>query len=291
MATRERPRGAQESNESSDYLDDDFGFVSDADIVAFMADQEVEEEVESKKQEGFWNVQTASGIGLIGLGVLYSLQLIGLFPLGSTVLADLVRTLPILASVLIMLTGFGVLSWSPASRRRRKARERAAKIRAAAARSNARASTAGNATATIGRAAARSGQQAVDGLLKAADAAKRATEKTRDAARASRTSRTGEKRRLSKSRYDKKISGVASGIANYFGIDPTIVRIAFVIAAIFGQGTGVLLYIILSMVLPKEEFDPVSEVEAALDKGRPGRRNRQSRRSDDDDATIRIVRD
>jgi phage shock protein PspC (stress-responsive transcriptional regulator) len=247
MPTRQRP---QRASESSDYLDDDFGLVTEADIEAFLADQDLEEEVESKKQDGFWNLQTASGIGMIGLGVLYSLQLIGLFPLGSTLLADLVRTLPILASVLIMLTGFGVLSWSPAARRRRKARERAAKIRAAQLRAAQ--------SKTMGRGASRGsdvGRRAEEAVEKLREAALSARDKAGRAAERSRMSadRSGGRKRLVKSQRDRKISGVASGIANYFGIDPTIVRIAFVVAAIFGQGMGVVLYLILSAVLPKEE--------------------------------------
>jgi phage shock protein PspC (stress-responsive transcriptional regulator) len=242
MQTRQRKSGATES--SSDYLDDDFGLVTEADIAAYLADQEVEEEVESKKQDGFWNLQTASGIGLIGLGVLYSLQLIGLFPLGSTLLADLVRTLPILASVLIILTGFGVLSWSPAARRRRKARERAAKIRAAQAK-------------TMGRASGDTARQAAAAAYEQAERAARAAGRAANRARQATERRTAG-RKLAKNRTNRKISGVAAGIADYFGIDPTIVRIAFVVAAIFGQGTGVLLYLILSMVLPNapKEADP-----------------------------------
>ena len=74
---------------------------------------------EEEKEAGFWNLQTASGIGLIGVGSLYSLQLLGLLRLGSPILQNLVQVLPIFAAVLIMLTGFGVLSWSPAARRRK----------------------------------------------------------------------------------------------------------------------------------------------------------------------------
>ncbi len=59
-------------------------------------------------------------------------------------------------------------------------------------------------------------------------------------------------KKLRKSR-DKKVSGVSAGIAEYFGIDPTLVRLLFVAGAIFGSGASIPLYIILSMVLEKPE--------------------------------------
>jgi phage shock protein PspC (stress-responsive transcriptional regulator) len=60
--------------------------------------------------------------------------------------------------------------------------------------------------------------------------------------------RTG--RRMFRDPYDKKISGVCSGIAHYFGIqDPTWVRVAFVFFGIWGF--GIILYIILIFILPQ----------------------------------------
>jgi phage shock protein C len=56
---------------------------------------------------------------------------------------------------------------------------------------------------------------------------------------------------LQRSRTDTVISGVAGGIANYLNIDPTIVRVIFVLLALFGGG-GVLIYIILWIAVPIE---------------------------------------
>ena len=63
---------------------------------------------------------------------------------------------------------------------------------------------------------------------------------------------TDGKKRLRKSR-DKKIAGVAGGLAEYFNIDPTLVRIAFVIGTIISQGTFLFAYLILSFVMAKPE--------------------------------------
>jgi len=54
--------------------------------------------------------------------------------------------------------------------------------------------------------------------------------------------------RLTRSETDHKIGGVCGGIAAYFGIDATLVRVGFVIAAVMGW--GILAYIILWIALP-----------------------------------------
>ena len=59
------------------------------------------------------------------------------------------------------------------------------------------------------------------------------------------------KKRLYKDHSDKKLCGVCSGIAKYFNIDPTIVRLALVLFCILG-GSGVLAYIICAIVMPDE---------------------------------------
>ena len=57
---------------------------------------------------------------------------------------------------------------------------------------------------------------------------------------------------LYRSSKDQMIGGVAAGLADYLKIDPTIVRILFILLALVGGG-GVMLYIILWIVLPTDE--------------------------------------
>jgi phage shock protein C len=57
--------------------------------------------------------------------------------------------------------------------------------------------------------------------------------------------------RLTRSETDKRIGGVAGGIAEYFGIDPTLTRIGFVVAAFMGW--GIIAYVVLWIVLPRGE--------------------------------------
>lgn len=58
--------------------------------------------------------------------------------------------------------------------------------------------------------------------------------------------------RLYRSQRDKRIFGLCGGIGEAFNIDPTILRVVFVAAAIFSGGTAILLYMVASLVIPKE---------------------------------------
>lgn len=56
-------------------------------------------------------------------------------------------------------------------------------------------------------------------------------------------------KKLMRSGKDQKIGGVWAGVAHYFDIDPTIVRVIWAVLA-FCYGTGVLAYIILWLIAP-----------------------------------------
>ena len=58
-------------------------------------------------------------------------------------------------------------------------------------------------------------------------------------------------KKLYKSNNDKKLDGVCAGIGEYFDIDPTLVRLAWVVVTLFG-GAGLLLYIIAAIVIPRK---------------------------------------
>ena len=61
-----------------------------------------------------------------------------------------------------------------------------------------------------------------------------------------------EKKRLTRS-DDKMIGGVCAGLAEYLDIDPTIVRIVWVLMVLFA-GFGILLYVILGLIMPKQQI-------------------------------------
>jgi phage shock protein C len=56
-------------------------------------------------------------------------------------------------------------------------------------------------------------------------------------------------RRLKRSRNDRMLFGVCGGVANYFGVDSTLVRLAFLLL-LLGAGSGVLFYLAAWLVIP-----------------------------------------
>lgn len=61
------------------------------------------------------------------------------------------------------------------------------------------------------------------------------------------------KKRLYKIEQGKKLDGVCGGIAEYFDIDPTIVRLAWVILTCFPVPfSGIIIYIIAAIIMPKK---------------------------------------
>ena len=57
-------------------------------------------------------------------------------------------------------------------------------------------------------------------------------------------------KRLVRSTTDRKLAGVCAGIAEYFEIDPTLVRIGWVLFCLLG-GSGVLAYILCALIIPE----------------------------------------
>jgi len=65
-------------------------------------------------------------------------------------------------------------------------------------------------------------------------------------------------KRLHRSRTEKMIGGVCGGLAEYFDVDPTIVRVVWVALAILPiPGSAILAYIILWAIMPQEPPAPM----------------------------------
>lgn len=58
-------------------------------------------------------------------------------------------------------------------------------------------------------------------------------------------------KKLYKSVTDKKIAGVCGGIAEYFNVDATLIRLAWVLFSLLG-GSGLLAYIIAALIMPEQ---------------------------------------
>ncbi len=200
MSTRTR---TSTRNDEQDYLYDketlDLETLSNDELEDLLFEEEPE------KPKGFFNLPTMAGMALILVGIGYIFQKLGLLGAGID-LTVLAQMLPWLAGILIILLGFGVLSWRPGGTRKR------AKVEKKLAKSQLRA------------------------------------EKARDKNQGGRS----EGHKLSRSK-DKKLAGVAGGIADYFGIDPTLVRIGFVIGTIASSGSFLFAYVIMAFLMPNEE--------------------------------------
>jgi len=61
-----------------------------------------------------------------------------------------------------------------------------------------------------------------------------------------------ENKKLYRSRTNRMIAGVCAGLGDFFGIDPTVVRLVFVAGALLGFGSFVLIYLVLFIVVPEE---------------------------------------
>jgi phage shock protein C len=59
-------------------------------------------------------------------------------------------------------------------------------------------------------------------------------------------------RKLYRSRQERMIAGVCGGLGEYFGIDPTLMRLIFVVAGLFSGPMAVIAYVIFMIVVPEE---------------------------------------
>lgn len=58
--------------------------------------------------------------------------------------------------------------------------------------------------------------------------------------------------RLYRSHSERMLAGVAGGLANYFDIDPTIIRLAWALAAVATGPLAVLVYVVCALIIPRE---------------------------------------
>ena len=59
-------------------------------------------------------------------------------------------------------------------------------------------------------------------------------------------------KRLYRSKKEKKIAGVCGGIADYLNVDPTIIRLLWIIFTLLSMGAGVIAYILAWIIMPEK---------------------------------------
>jgi phage shock protein PspC (stress-responsive transcriptional regulator) len=68
-------------------------------------------------------------------------------------------------------------------------------------------------------------------------------------------------RQITRSTTDRKVAGVSGGLGSYFGVDPLLVRIGFVVTTLF-TGAGLLAYLAMMVLVPNDDA-PIGAVPAA----------------------------
>ena len=58
---------------------------------------------------------------------------------------------------------------------------------------------------------------------------------------------------LRRPRTGRMLAGVCAGIANYFALDPTVIRVVYTLATVFTAFSGVIIYFLLMLIIPEEE--------------------------------------
>lgn len=87
------------------------------------------------------------------------------------------------------------------------------------------------------------------------------------------------KKRLTKSVNNRMLTGTLGGIAEYFGIDPTIVRVIYLFVSIALVGAPIFLYILLALAIPKANTG--NPAYAGTD--RPSKRQKKKAETTDED--------
>lgn len=175
---------------------------------------------EKKKDRSIWNIATISGLVMLFLGMTYMIQLIGL-DIGPN-LGDLMDALPIIGGVLITLVGLGFLVGERGRKKKKKKRRRNV------SESIFDESTGSRLHNDLNEGSRQSRHENLDSYA------------------------LRQSKKLYKSRSDKKLFGVCGGLAKYFGISSTMVRVIFVIAFFLGYGSMALIYLALAIALHKE---------------------------------------
>ena len=62
-----------------------------------------------------------------------------------------------------------------------------------------------------------------------------------------------EGKKLTRPQNNKMLAGVCAGIANYFGLDPTLIRVAYALLTVFTAFAGVIVSLLLWIIIPEEK--------------------------------------
>lgn len=192
-------------------------------------------EEEKKANSNIWNFATIAGIAMFFVGMVYVIQSIGL-TIGPD-LSGLVNIMPLVGGILVTLVGFGFLVGERRTGKSKKNRKNRSRKKDYDRKYNFDFED--------------EGEDDFSGLKNDLGSKKSGSRKGSD--RINYDSYAfRQSKKLYKSRTNKKWAGVCGGLAKYFGISPTVIRLLFVITFFAGSGTSLLVYIALAIALDKE---------------------------------------
>jgi len=199
-----------------------------------------------------WNFSTIAGLGVVGVSLLFVFQAVltmvfGTDPFGI-VYPDFLGVLPIISGITATIIGLG---WF----RRNKGKKKLSRAQKKALKNAQQAGV----NASYQQANFQSNPFSSSQQKASSDPSSSETRNYPNFNRGVGTNSSSYERyaisknnRLFKSRRDKVVSGVLGGIAKYVGIKPGILRLLFIFTLFMSFGVSLFVYIILSLVLPKE---------------------------------------
>ncbi|MBO6535935.1 MAG: PspC domain-containing protein [Balneolaceae bacterium] len=235
----------------------------------------LEEDQQKESEKGIWNFATITGMAMLFMGMTFVLQWIGL-PVGtgfSEFAQGAISALPFIGGALVTLVGFGFLV---GDRRRVKAAEKKLKREMKARKQRSSSSKNmddihGSSSRFSRKSKKKRSTESDDDIFGSSFNTLRNdldsdSSSSRNSAFSSEfdsfsSSSYGLKqsKKLMKSRSDKKWAGVCGGLAKYFGISSTVVRLLFVIAFFMTSGASIPIYIGLALAMPKEPVEMMDD--------------------------------
>ena len=245
MAQRTRTKSSSQTGTASLEFDD---FELQATMQNFL------DEEEKQEGKGIWNFATIAGMAFIFLSFSFVLQWVGL-PIGagfSDFLRDAISGLPLIGGALVTLVGVGFVVGDRRRVRqaeRKKRRERRGQRKA----SRKKMDDVHGSEDVFGASFSKLNNDLDSGTSKKRSSNSSSYSEFDSYASSNYGYRAAKK--LMKSRTDKKWAGVCGGLAKYFGISSTVVRILFLIMTPMMSGANFLLYIGLALAMPKEPVE------------------------------------
>lgn len=206
-------------------------------------------EDEKKANTNIWNFATIAGIAMFFVGMIYIVQTLGL-GLGPD-LSGLIDAMPLIGGILVTLVGFGFLVGD---------RKKAKKQKKEKTKSESYDFSYNFDDYDY------DDTSEEDFTLNNDLGSKTKSRKKKKSGSKDKSAKSGfdryafrQSKKLYKSRTDKKWAGVCGGLAKYFGISSTVIRLLFVITFFAGSGTSLLVYIGLAIALDKEPPEMMDE--------------------------------